>query len=235
LPSKKELEDQVGDILSIKWDARDGKTIPSSEDVKLADGAVKINAAFLYADLAATSQLTKLCPWETTAKIIRAYLDSSVRIIRSYEGEVRSFDGDRVMGIFMGDMKNTMATKCAREIFYTVEHIIGPKATSQFKSFKDNAIKLKNCVGIDYGDARAVRAGIRNSNDLIWIGKAPSFAAKLSDIRTYANCVYISERSYKILDKSAKFVGEKNIWTPKPFTFAGNSETVYCTHYTLMP
>lgn len=235
MPTKAELEGYVEDTLSIEWSTRDGTTIPSTDTVVLKNGAVKVSAAFLYADLASTSQLAKVCPWETVAKIIRAYLDTSVRIIRSWGGEIRSFDGDRVMGVFMGDMKNTHSTKAAREIFYTVEHILGPKATKRFNSIKNNNIKLKNCVGIDYGDARAVRSGIRNSNDLIWIGKAPSLAAKLSDVRNYGHCVYISAASYKMLEKSAKFDGETNIWTERTFAFAGVNETVYSTNYTLTP
>ena len=217
MPSKKELEDQVDSVLSISWDVRNGTVIPTSDDVKLVNGAVKVDAVFLYADLAATSLLTRLCPWETTAKVIRAYLDTAVRIIRSYDGEIRSFDGDRVMGVFMGDRMNSRSTLAAREIFYTVENIIGPKSVKQFQSFQTNSIKLKNCVGIDYGEARAVRAGIRSSNDLIWIGKSPSFAAKLSDLRTYANCVYISKRVYDRISEDSKIVDGKNIWTARNF------------------
>ncbi|NIJ06846.1 class 3 adenylate cyclase [Sphingomonas vulcanisoli] len=235
MPNKEELQKHVDDILGIAWDVRDGTTVPSTETVTLKNGAVKINAAFLYADLASTSQLARVCPWETTAKIIRAYLDTSVRIIKSYSGEIRSFDGDRVMGVFIGDAKNSRATKAAREIFYTVEYILGPKAIEKFNSIKNNNIKLKNCVGIDYGDARAVRAGIRNSNDLIWIGKAPSLAAKLSDIRNYANCVYISKASYDAINESAKYENNKNIWTAQKLPFAGISETVYSTNYTKTP
>lgn len=235
MPTKLELESFVDDTLSIDWSVREGTTVPSTDTVVLKNGAVKINAAFLYADLASTSNLAKVCPWETTAKIIRSYLDTSVRIIRSYGGEIRSFDGDRVMGVFIGKMKNTNATKAAREIFYTVEHILGPKAVKKFASVRNNGIKLKNCVGIDCGDARAVRAGIRNSNDLIWIGRAPSLAAKLSDVRNYANCVYISEASYKVLDNSAKIVNGVDIWTKKVFKFAGSNEIVYCTNYTKVP
>jgi adenylate cyclase len=235
MPNKTELEQYVDDILGIEWNVRDGTMVPTTDSVALKNGAVKISAAFLYADLASTSQLAKVCPWETTAKIIRAYLDTSVRIIKSWGGEIRSFDGDRVMGVFMGGPKNSNATRAAREIFYTVEHILGPKATNRFNSIKNNNIKLKNCVGIDFGDARAVRAGIRDNNDLIWIGRAPSLAAKLSDVRNYAHCVYISEASYKAIDDSAKFNNGKNIWTERTFNFAGTAEKVYSTNYTLIP
>src|SRR5579871_1027555 len=94
-----DLTKTTEEILDTSWDVRDGTVIPESEDLALKDGAVKITAAFLYADLAGSSKLAKLCPWKTTAKIIRAYLDCCVRLIKLHGGAVRSFDGDRVMGV----------------------------------------------------------------------------------------------------------------------------------------
>lgn len=231
----KELTEITNEVLNTAWDVRDGQVVPETEDIKLKNGAVKLDATFLYADLAGSSTLAKLCPWETTAKIIRAYLECSTRLIRAYGGHIRSFDGDRVMGVFIGDRKNTSAANCAREIFYVVEKIIGPAAVDKFKSVKDNGIKLKHCVGIDTGIARAVRAGIRDSNDLIWVGKAPSFAAKLSDVRTYPHSVYISSRSYKVMTDAAKKEGDTNIWEAADFTFLGEKETVYRTKFLKTP
>lgn len=226
---KAHLEDQVGDILSTSWDVTDTKLVPESSDVVLANGAKKLTAAFLYADLAGSSRLAQVCPWETTAKIIRAYLDASVRLIRAWGGHVRSFDGDRVMGVFVGDFPTTHASYCAREIDYTVFHIIGPKAKARFTSIEQNAVTIHHCVGIDYGECRAVRAGIRNNNDIIWIGKPPSFAAKLSDIRNYPREVYISSRAYARLADGAKIIDGKNIWTAADFNFARATETIYLT------
>lgn len=185
------LKTEIENTLSIDWSERNGNVIPDSTTVALKDGAVKIEATFLYADLAGSSKLAEVCPWQTTSKIIRAYLDSCVRIIKAHGGEIKSFDGDRVMGVFIGDYKDTNATNCARKIDYVVEEIINPKAHKKFKSIRENEIKITHCVGIDVGECRAVRAGIRNNNDLIWIGKAPSFAAKLSDVRNYPYSVYI--------------------------------------------
>lgn len=190
----------------------------------------------MYADLAGSSILAKTCPWQTTAKIIRAYLDISVRLIRAHNGEIRSFDGDRVMGIFKGDTPNTSAVNCAREIDWMVEKVINPKAEAKFKSIKDNNIKIRHCVGIDTSEARAVRSGIRNNNDLIWIGKAPSFAAKLSDIREYPYSVYISKECYNKLAVSAKKDGTvDNIWENRSYTLSGETYSVYRTKYMLKP
>lgn len=229
------LSDATDKVFDTAWDVRDGTVIPDTSTVALKDGAVKVDATFLYADLAGSSTLAKVCPWTTTAKVIRAYIDCSTRLIRVWGGEIRSFDGDRVMGVFMGDLKNTHASKCAREIDYTVEKIIGPKATSAFKSIKDNDIKIRHAVGIDTGDARAVRAGIRNSNDLIWIGRPPSLAAKLSDIRAYPYSVYISKECYNRLGDTAKLNDGMNIWEAVKHSYAGEEITVYRTKHMKTP
>jgi hypothetical protein len=133
------------------------------------------------------------------------------------------------MGVFVGDYPATYASYCAREIDYTVHHIIGPKSKAKFGSISQNSIQIRHCIGIDYGECRAVRAGIRNNNDIIWIGTPPSFAAKLSDVRDYPREVYISSRVYGRLASEAKIVDGKNIWTSHDFLFAGSRETVYAT------
>lgn len=229
------LTDEVDNILDISWDERSGNVIPDTGDVALKNGAVKIEATFLYADLAGSSVLAKLCPWQTTAKIIRSYLDTAVRLIRHHGGEIRSFDGDRVMGIFKGDTPNTSAANCARNIDWVVSNLINPKAKAKFKSIENNDIKIRHCVGIDTSEARAVRSGIRNNNDLIWIGKAPSFAAKLSDIRAYPYEVYISKESYNKLASSAKKDGDKDVWSSTTVTIGDETHTVYRTSTTLKP
>jgi len=229
------ITEEVNNVLNIDWDERTGNVIPETTDVALKNGAVKIEATFLYADLAGSSILAKKCPWQTTAKIIRSYLDTAVRLIRYHGGEVRSFDGDRVMGIFKGTTPNTSAANCARNIDWVVTNLINPKAKEKFKSIRDNDIKIKHCVGIDTSEARAVRSGIRNNNDLIWIGKAPSFAAKLSDIRDYPYEVYISNESFNKLASNAKKDGIKDVWTSKMVTIAGENYTVYRTNSPLKP
>jgi class 3 adenylate cyclase len=225
----------VDDVFDTRFNDRAGQKIPESTDVTLADGAVKLDATFLYADLAGSGLIASVCPWDTTAKIIRAYLDCAVRLIRAYKGEVRSFDGDRVMGVFIGEYKNTYASKCAREIFWTTENIIQPKAVSKFKSVRNNDVKIRQACGIDTGIARAVRAGIRNNNDLIWIGRAPSFAAKLSDNREYPYCTFMSEAAYKVITADAKQSGDLELWEKRDTRFAQKAEVCYRSKYMLKP
>jgi len=122
------LQADVEGVFATKLDERVGRKIPATEDVALKDGSVAIEAAFLYADLAGSSKLASVCPWSTTAKIVRAYLKVSTRLIRAWGGDIRSFDGDRVMGVFVGDAKTSNAARCAREIHWCTTNIIQAKA-----------------------------------------------------------------------------------------------------------
>lgn len=233
------LDNEISILLDTNWDTRDGVIIPSTDNITLKNGAVKIEATFLYADLAGSSVLAENCPWGTTAKIIRAYLTSATRLIKHYNGEIRSFDGDRVMGIFIGDRKNTNAVRCAMALDWVVDKIIGPKSKAKFESVKKNNIQIRHCVGIDTGECRAVRAGIRDNNDLIWIGRAPSFAAKLSDVRQSPYSIWISKKVYDFMNDSVKFVtkdGQKvNMWYSDNHSHASKTEKVCKTSYHWKP
>ena len=230
------LNDRVDTLFGTTFNERDGRVVPTTADVALKDGAVKIDATFLYTDLAGSAKLSSVCPWSTTAKIIRAFLDCSTRLIVKHGGAIRSFDGDRVMGVFIGNAKNSNAAICGREIHWAVRKIISPKARAKFNSVRNNDIEIRNCSGIDTGEVRAVRSGIRDNNDLIWIGKAASFSAKLSDVRDTGYHTYISNRVYNKLNHKAKHDADGNIaWTRSEFNFAGKTETVYKSNHWKKP
>ena len=57
-----------------------------------------------------------------------------------------------------------------------------------------------------------MRAGIRNNNDLIWVGRAPNIAAKLSGIRELGFSSYITADVFTRLNDSAKFFNGAAMW-----------------------
>src|SRR6266436_5846713 len=124
---KDDLTSDVNNVLRQAWNARDGQVVPKTEGVLLAGGAVKLNATILYADLADSTSLAMNYDRGVAAKVFKSFLLCSSKIIRSSGGEIRSFDGDRVMGIFVGDYKNTSAAKCALKINYAFQYILKPK------------------------------------------------------------------------------------------------------------
>ena len=228
------LQSKVDKFLAIDWELKDENKIPKAEDVVLANGACKIEATFLYADLAGTTLLTEKCSWQITAKIIRAYLDIAVRLIEAHGGQISSTEGHRVMGVFKGETPNTSAVNCARKIDWMVEKVLNPKADTAFPTIRNNKLTIRHCIGIDTSNAWAIRSAI-NNNDLIWIGKGPQFAAKLSGIRKYPYSVYISRDCFVRLGDIAKEAGEANIWFEKSFKFDDETHTVYRTNGMLRP
>jgi class 3 adenylate cyclase len=136
---------------------------------------------------------------------MKCFLACCARIIKAHGGDIRSFDGDRVMGIYIGDSKASNAAKTALKIKWAFNNILKPKLLAQYESVRNGSYQLNYATGVDAGKVLAVRAGVRGSNDLIWVGRAPNCAAKLSNIRESAYQSYITKDVYSRLDQESKF------------------------------
>lgn len=188
-------------IVDTTFDTRTSSTVPTTEKVGY-NQAVKIRATYLYADMADSSGLNSVSPRATVGKVLRVYLDLSVRIIRKHDGHIRSFDGDRVMGIFVGEGRADRAVKAAMQIRWCCDQLIQPKITSTYKSIREAGWVIKPGCGIASSDALLVRGGVRrSSSDLVSVGVAPNLAAKLSDIRHAPYTTQIGAGTYKMLTK----------------------------------
>jgi len=107
-----ELTSAVNSILKTGWDLRVGEVIPKSEDITLGSAGVTLDATILYADLAGSTELALYDP-EIASEVCKTYLVGTTGIIKAAGGAIRGFDGDRVMGIFIGNSKNSSAAKAA--------------------------------------------------------------------------------------------------------------------------
>ena len=75
-----EFEAKLQDILNTPWDAQDARVVPKTQDVKQKDGAKRVEATYLYADLADSTLLSKKFKAEFAARVIRSYLRIAVVI-----------------------------------------------------------------------------------------------------------------------------------------------------------
>lgn len=234
---KDELSNKVSDILSQSWDLREGRVVPSTDDVALAGGAVKLDATVLYADLVQSSKLATDFQQRTAAKVIRSFLYCMCRLITEHDGKITSFDGDRVMGIFLGGTKNTNAATCALKMNYVTLKIIQPKVSNYFTSLREAGFKISHCVGVDTSAILAVRAGQRGSNDLVWVGRAPNLSARLSEIREGTYHSFVTEDVFSMLLDSAKYGGANHelMWERRSLQYIGEPITVYRSSWTWAP
>jgi adenylate cyclase len=201
-----DLTTETGKIVRSAWSRRDGTVVPEVAGVGLGNDAVNLEAVFLYADLHDSTSLATFHQ-EIAAEVFKAYLMGTTRIIRDLGGEVRSFDGDRVMGVFLDGTKNTNAAEVGLKINYFFGQVLAPTFDSFYAKAFPNGLGLKQTVGIDSGKVMVVRSGIRNNNDLVWVGRAPNIAAKLSGIREPGYSTYISETVFDSMLDSGKLGG----------------------------
>lgn len=232
-----EIEAAAKKVAYSDWDIRDGNTIPSTDGITLKNGAVRLDAVYLYADMANSSGLVRAFSSTTAAKVIRVYLDSICRVIRSCGGEIRSFDGDRVMAIFIGNTKNSTAASCALKIHYTVAKIARPILESALPSITRKGYTLEHCTGVASGKALIVRGGVRGSNDLVSVGRAPNVAAKLSDIRNGPHYSYITSEVFNMLNEKAKYTSSGTLMWKGPYdrNVGGQQIPVYRSSYYWKP
>ncbi len=220
---KDELTSEVKEVFATRWQVRDGTVVPEAENVKLGNDAVKVNATVLYADLADSTDLVQRYSKKYASEIYKSFLICACKIIRAQGGAITAFDGDRVMGVFIGDPKNTPAAKAALKINYAVRNIINPALKAQYPN--DN-YEVRHAVGIDTSEARIARTGIRGSNDLVWVGRAANYAAKLCALRDGPYSSWITADVYNQLNGNAKYSANKQpMWEAR--TWTARNITVY--------
>lgn len=231
-----DLKASVETIVTSAWDHTDGRVVPDSTDLALGNHRVQMSAVVLYADLADSTELA-ITSQEIAAEVFKAYLQGATRLIRANGGEVRSFDGDRVMGVFIGEQRSTSAARCGLQINYFFTQLLAPRFMRAYATALVG-FKFAQTVGIDSGNVQVVRGGIRNNNDLVWVGRAPNVAAKLSAIRDGKHSTFVTEDVYKGIAQSLRTsTTQTDVWIRLSWN-AGSQygvPIIYGSHCTCTP
>jgi class 3 adenylate cyclase len=221
LMTSQEVLREIQGIFGKRWNTRVGRKVPETEEVALGNEAVTLSGTVLYADMADSTDLVNGFRSWFAAEIYKAYLLGACRVIRNNNGQITAFDGDRVMAVFLGDYKNTTAVKAALQINYVVTKTNEILRTA----YPTTLYSLRHSVGIDTSDLFVARTGIRNANDLVWVGRAANYAAKLSSFGDKDYPTYITEDVFTRLNEEAKTGGhekkpmwEKRLWTERQTT-----------------
>lgn len=223
---KEELESQVKATFTTQWDVQKTENIPVPVDLRLNANHAKDleTATILYADLDGSTKMVDSYNWYFSAEIYKAFLRCAGQIIRSEGGSVTAYDGDRVMAVFTGYAKNSNAVRCALKINYAVKNIIQPALNAQYNT----DFKLAHVVGIDTSQMRAARIGVHGDNDLVWIGRAANYAAKLTNESGMPT--WITEAVYDQMNLRVKSHNGADMWQKRTWT-SMNNMIVYCSTY----
>lgn len=217
---KEDLEGEVAEIFRSRWSERDGQVVPAPENLGLGNDAVKLDGTVLYADMCDSTKLVDNQPPSFAAEVYKAYLTCAARIVKAAGGVITAYDGDRIMAVFIGDSRNSSAASAGLKINYAVHHIVNPAIN---KVYTNNTFVLQHVVGIDKSPLFVARIGVRNDNDLVWVGRAANYAAKLCAINA-PNTVFITNDVFNSLNKSAKYGGnpQELMWKPRRWTPMNN-------------
>lgn len=202
---KGDLTSVVGAVLAGDWEITEGRVVPHEGILKVGKHGSRVKATVLYADLADSTKLVDGYRDWFAAEMYKAFLACAGRIIRSEGGEIVSYDGDRVMAVFMGQTPNTDAVRTAQKINYAVKHIIQPAHNARYPN---NAYVMKHVVGIDTSNLLAAIAGVRGNNDIVWVGRAANYAAKLSALDDNWSSWITGE----VFDAAIKGTSQAGLW-----------------------
>ncbi len=223
-----EMQKEVSAIFATSWKTRSGQVVPEPEQVQLGNDAVTVQGTVLYADLVQSTSLVNSYKAHFAAEVYKAFLVTAVRLIRSENGIITAFDGDRVMAVFIGGSKNSSAARAALKINWAVKNIVNPAIKAQYP---DTSFALSHVVGIDTSSLFVAKTGIRGSNDLVWIGRAANYAAKLCDLRDGSNPSFITAEVFNQLSEDAKLGGspKRSMW--EKATWAETGLTIYRSNW----
>ena len=215
-----EIRHKVAEIFRTNWGRRKGMCVPESDSLQLGNDAVIIEGAVLYADLKESTNLVNEYKDYFAAEVYKAFLITACSVIKKNDGAITSFDGDRVMAVFIGDRKCSNATKCGLQLFSAVK-VINEELARQYPSC---AYRIDYAAGIDVSNLFVARTGVRGANDLAWIGNAANIAAKLSEIRGQVGKTFITERVFTRMSDISKFSSpdrQRCMWSPLDMNILG--------------
>lgn len=225
---RSDIDAALTEVVGHTWKQRDGRSVPETKDIVLRDGAVNLEAVYLYSDMRDSTRLARDFHPTVAAKVVRAFLNCAVRVIRHYDGHVRSFDGDRVMAIYIGERARTRAATSALKLKWAVDNCARPVLEQRFPQLAENDFVLSHGTGIASGKAFLARAGVRDNNDLVSIGRAPNVAAKLSDIKRPPYRTYMTEDVYKKMADDGKLDDDgRDMWSVETREVGGEQLAVY--------
>lgn len=223
-----DLKSEVAGIFRERWGVTSGRVIPAPSSLSLGNSAIEFDSAtVLYADLDGSTTMVDSYKWHFSAEIYKTYLHCAAKIIKSQDGVITAYDGDRIMAVYIGDRKNSRAAFSAPKINWAVKNIINPAISAQYPQ---TPFAVRHVTGIDTSPIRVARTGVRGDNDLVWVGRAANFAAKLTALSSETP-TWITADVYDSLASDAKQYNGRDIWEARLWT-AMNNMKIYRSAWT---
>ena len=240
MPIRAQIERQIANDLRGNYQITNTWSVPTVQHLTLRKQGRTIETAILYADMRKSSDIAENHRRQTAAKVYKTFLYAMAQVARSVGGQIRSYDGDRIM-VIIPPTRNTPNAACikavrtAMRMAWCLQEIVEPKLRGY-----DNV----DCgIGVAYGNLLVVKGGIGgqpHNNDLVWVGRPANLAARLSEAGATPERVWIDEETYNRLDDAYKYAEpnrasgifyRQDIWKPKFVNFGNQHVRVFSSQY----
>lgn len=213
------------------YDVTNTRGVPMPEDIGLGAKAHSFEATSLFVDLRQSSAITNAFRRQTAAKMLKAYFEGTVRIIKMNGGEVRSFNGDGMLALFIGPAQADQAVKAAMQMKWFVRQVLQPQFNGLFTAAAKRGTRLdfSTGCGIDSGIVYAVRVGMKGTNDIAWVGRGTNTAAKLSNLLHHPRSIGVTGVVYDQLSEQCLNSNGKAMWSSLIRETFGGAERHYRT------
>lgn len=196
-------------MLGVDWEVKNARTVPKARSLALSKNqAARFRGTVLYADLADSTGMVDARDPHFAASVYKAYLHCAGRIVRAQSGVITAYAGDRIMAVFGGPRQCTRAVKAALQLNYARHEILSPALREQFPG---EEYELNHTIGVDTSMLFATLAGVHGARDIVWVGRAANYAAKLSARRSPPP-VWITKQVYSELHPSLRVHNGRHIW-----------------------
>ncbi|WP_428189683.1 adenylate/guanylate cyclase domain-containing protein [Agrobacterium pusense] len=201
--------------------------MPSDTSLTMGNDGIELDATVLYADLSESTKMVDSRSADFAAEVYKSFLFCAARVIQDMGGVITAYDGDRVMAVFLGASKNTSAVKTGLKINWACKHIVQPVKD---KFYPANDYRLFHTVGIDTSKILVAKTGVRGSNDLVWVGRAANWAAKLCTL-DHSYPTRITKAVYDNMHNEARIGSDgRNMWEERSWTDMNNT-TIYRSNW----
>ena len=227
MSQRDEFTRDVDAIFRYTWPTTTARVVPQPGDILLGDAAKELDdAVVLYADLDGSTAMVDSKPWSFSAQVYKSFLQCAAKIIRSEQGVITAYDGDRIMGIYLGIDACDRAARTAHRLYWVVHNIINQAIQAKLPSA---GFTVRHSVGIDRSRLRAVRTGVRGDNDIVWVGSAANHAAKLTTLGAQPP-TWITQAVFERLGAGLLTTSDDNAcWQARTWTQNGN-QRIYCSN-----
>lgn len=215
---KDNLTADVNNIFKSSWSETNAQIVPVPTAIGMGNQTKLLTeAVVLYADLDGSTSMVDSMKWEFSAEIYKTFLHCAAKIIKEEDGVITAYDGDRIMAIFIGDNKYDSAVRAALKLKWAVTNIIQPAMKATYKT----SFVINHVVGVDVSDLRAVRTGVRGDNDLVWVGRAANYAAKMTSLSSEYS-TWITKAVYDNLSEACKYSNNTSMWESRTWSSMKN-------------